>query len=133
MLPAARYQDPVQVEVKEERLEAQGAEATPAPVPSAPEQSGRDRLIGVTTGGVHHRSLADQFNFRVPAAVAELDQHIILQAVVGRGEVEQACRKRKAEDEVLCPVSSGPDRQRSVGAREDRKKRLTEARLYVDF
>ncbi|KAJ1180563.1 hypothetical protein NDU88_005784 [Pleurodeles waltl] len=49
ILPAAGYQDPVRVEPKEERLEAQGAEATPAPVPSAPrtdpEQSGRDRLV----------------------------------------------------------------------------------------
>ncbi|KAJ1213477.1 hypothetical protein NDU88_001114 [Pleurodeles waltl] len=47
--PAAGYQDPVRVEPKEERLVAQGAEATPAPVPSAPradpEQSGRDRLV----------------------------------------------------------------------------------------
>ncbi|KAJ1137463.1 hypothetical protein NDU88_003861 [Pleurodeles waltl] len=46
---AAGYQDPVRVEPKEERLEAQGAEATPAPVPSAPradpELSGRDRLV----------------------------------------------------------------------------------------
>ncbi|KAJ1177240.1 hypothetical protein NDU88_002501 [Pleurodeles waltl] len=46
---AAGYQDPVRVEPKEERLKAQGAEATPAPVPLAPradpEQSGRDRLI----------------------------------------------------------------------------------------
>ncbi|KAJ1081692.1 hypothetical protein NDU88_001870 [Pleurodeles waltl] len=52
-LPAAGYQDPVRVEPKEERLEAQGAEATPAPVPSAPradpELGGRDRLwYGVT-------------------------------------------------------------------------------------
>ncbi|KAJ1142625.1 hypothetical protein NDU88_008938 [Pleurodeles waltl] len=46
ILPAAGYQDPVRVEPKEERLEAQGTEATP--VPSAPrvdpELSGRDRL-----------------------------------------------------------------------------------------
>ncbi|KAJ1209743.1 hypothetical protein NDU88_005116 [Pleurodeles waltl] len=49
VLPAAVYQDPVQVEPKEERLEAQRAEATPAPVPSNSradlEQSRRDRLI----------------------------------------------------------------------------------------
>ncbi|KAJ1209447.1 hypothetical protein NDU88_004825 [Pleurodeles waltl] len=49
ILPAAGYQDPVWVEPKEERLEAQGAEATPVPIPSAPranpEQSGRGRLI----------------------------------------------------------------------------------------
>ncbi|KAJ1112814.1 hypothetical protein NDU88_001075 [Pleurodeles waltl] len=49
ILPAAGYQDPVRVEPKEERLEAQGTEATPAPVPSAPradpELSGRDRLV----------------------------------------------------------------------------------------
>ncbi|KAJ1112578.1 hypothetical protein NDU88_000840 [Pleurodeles waltl] len=31
ILPAAGYQDPVRVEPKEERLEAQGAEATPLP------------------------------------------------------------------------------------------------------
>ncbi|KAJ1098939.1 hypothetical protein NDU88_004046 [Pleurodeles waltl] len=49
ILPAAGYQVPVRVEHKKERLEAQGAEATPSPVPSAPranpEQSGRDRLV----------------------------------------------------------------------------------------
>ncbi|KAJ1135135.1 hypothetical protein NDU88_001580 [Pleurodeles waltl] len=49
ILPAAGCQGPVRVEPKEERLEAQGAEATPALVPSAPradpEQSGRDRVM----------------------------------------------------------------------------------------
>ncbi|KAJ1165820.1 hypothetical protein NDU88_006237 [Pleurodeles waltl] len=49
ILPATGYQDPVQIEPKEERLEAQGAEATPAPALSAPradpEQNGSDRLI----------------------------------------------------------------------------------------
>ncbi|KAJ1092997.1 hypothetical protein NDU88_006107 [Pleurodeles waltl] len=49
ILPAAGCQDPVRVEPKEQRLEAQRAEATPAPIPSAPradpEQRGRDRLV----------------------------------------------------------------------------------------
>ncbi|KAJ1081094.1 hypothetical protein NDU88_001278 [Pleurodeles waltl] len=49
ILPAAGYQDPVRVEPREERLEAQGVEATATPVPSSPransQQSWRVRLI----------------------------------------------------------------------------------------
>ncbi|KAJ1164371.1 hypothetical protein NDU88_004811 [Pleurodeles waltl] len=59
ILPAAGYQDPVRVEPKEERIEAQGAEATPTPVPSAPradpEPSGRDRLVNTLREAAEER------------------------------------------------------------------------------
>ncbi|KAJ1207367.1 hypothetical protein NDU88_002758 [Pleurodeles waltl] len=128
ILPAAGYQDPVRVEPKEERLEAQEAELTPAPVPSAPradpEQSGRDRLVSELQHTVRQ---AEQYRSLAPLRGQWTTGHVILRLGDTSAETLREAAEEWIEEEEeweggvdMPPYEEPPDgSQVATGAEDD--------------
>ncbi|KAJ1154636.1 hypothetical protein NDU88_007379 [Pleurodeles waltl] len=125
ILPAAGYQDPVRVDPKEERLEAQGAEANPALVPSAPradpEQSGRDRLISELQYTVRQ---AERSRSLAPLRGQRTTGHVIprlgdTSADILREAAEEWIEEEWDRDEEMPQYKEAPDGSQVVSGAED--------------